>query len=345
MSDYLIHYASKYYDPVKAHEYYMEHRKLVARRKTSDLDEVGQEAASYVKKQLDEERDKEIQTVQTELQTNLSNIQAQIEDLKTASQEEREQKRAEINKQIEKAKKEAAERKNELMRQLGIRIADRNAETQKQIARDTEADKRRKDTLRAQMKSLGKGNSDRKEQLQNLINEITDNRTEENANARAELSKENSADRIDTSEQKQTVSDELRATTKEVKGALKEFIVNSAATLKQGVSDLKDQMSQMKQETKDKVAEIKSKYEEAYLSELDQLHAEHTAVKSSGKSSRSGSSSSSKASSNSSSSSSSTKSSTKKTTKKEHKGFSNGDSGSNDTGKSKRYREGFYVKR
>ena len=28
MSNYLIHYSSPYYDPVKAHEYYMQHRQL-----------------------------------------------------------------------------------------------------------------------------------------------------------------------------------------------------------------------------------------------------------------------------------------------------------------------------
>lgn len=34
MSDYLIHYASPYYDPVKAHEYYMKNRELKGRTST-----------------------------------------------------------------------------------------------------------------------------------------------------------------------------------------------------------------------------------------------------------------------------------------------------------------------
>lgn len=34
-SEYLEHYASKYYDPQKAHEYYMEHRKLKGREKAA----------------------------------------------------------------------------------------------------------------------------------------------------------------------------------------------------------------------------------------------------------------------------------------------------------------------
>lgn len=43
MSDkYLIHYASEYYDPVKAHEYYMKHRHLKGRT-TSGLNEEGKQ--------------------------------------------------------------------------------------------------------------------------------------------------------------------------------------------------------------------------------------------------------------------------------------------------------------
>ena len=51
-------YASKYYDPVKAHEYYMKHRKLKGRRKrgsTAGLSEIGKAAAAEVKEQIQAE--------------------------------------------------------------------------------------------------------------------------------------------------------------------------------------------------------------------------------------------------------------------------------------------------
>lgn len=51
-------YKSKYYDPVKAHEYYMKHRKLKGRKKrtsTADLSEAGKIAAKEVKEQLQAE--------------------------------------------------------------------------------------------------------------------------------------------------------------------------------------------------------------------------------------------------------------------------------------------------
>lgn len=51
-------YKSKYYDPLKAHEYYMKHRKLKGRKKKTsiaDLSETGKIAAKEVKEQLQAE--------------------------------------------------------------------------------------------------------------------------------------------------------------------------------------------------------------------------------------------------------------------------------------------------
>lgn len=55
--DYIKHYASKYYDPVYAHEYYEKHKHLKGR---NQLSEKGKEIADYVKKKMYEERDTKI---------------------------------------------------------------------------------------------------------------------------------------------------------------------------------------------------------------------------------------------------------------------------------------------
>lgn len=59
---YLAHYASQYYDPVKAHEYYMKHRELKNRTSTAQLNEEGKKTADYVKNQLNAERDQKIKS-------------------------------------------------------------------------------------------------------------------------------------------------------------------------------------------------------------------------------------------------------------------------------------------
>ena len=54
--DYLIHYASPYYDPVKAHEYYMRTRELKGKRSTSELNSEGKEVWGYTKNQISIEK-------------------------------------------------------------------------------------------------------------------------------------------------------------------------------------------------------------------------------------------------------------------------------------------------
>ena len=59
---YLAHYASPYYDPVKAHEYYEEHKKLKGRTSRASLNEEGKKVADYVKSQVNEEKDIKLKT-------------------------------------------------------------------------------------------------------------------------------------------------------------------------------------------------------------------------------------------------------------------------------------------
>lgn len=56
MNNEILHYASPYYDPVKAHEYYIKHRELKGSASTAGLNDEGKAAANYVKEQLTTER-------------------------------------------------------------------------------------------------------------------------------------------------------------------------------------------------------------------------------------------------------------------------------------------------
>lgn len=70
----LEHYASPYYDPVKAHEYYMRTRKLKGRSSTSGLNEEGRKAASYVRNQLNEERKKKVEDSKNRRDSEIENV-------------------------------------------------------------------------------------------------------------------------------------------------------------------------------------------------------------------------------------------------------------------------------
>ena len=82
MTNEILHYASPYYDPVKAHEYYMKHRELKGRTSTAGLNDEGKAAASYVKEQLTTEH-------KTKVEANNEDTTNQIDKL-------REQKKSNI---------------------------------------------------------------------------------------------------------------------------------------------------------------------------------------------------------------------------------------------------------
>ena len=112
-------YASPYYDPVKAHEYYERTKHLRERKSTSKLNDSGKNAASYVKQQLDAEKkskieedksrtDSEVESAKERTNTAIeghknltqSKIDGLRSQLKNMSKEQKEQQREQIQSQI-----------------------------------------------------------------------------------------------------------------------------------------------------------------------------------------------------------------------------------------------------
>ncbi len=84
--DILEHYASPYYDPVKAHEYYMKNRELKGRSATSGLNEEGRRVARYVRTQLNEERKQKVNESANSRDSKIANLReetaSEIENLR-----------------------------------------------------------------------------------------------------------------------------------------------------------------------------------------------------------------------------------------------------------------------
>ena len=85
MDNDLQHYASPYYDPQKAHEYYMRTRELKGRRSATKLSDEGKKVWSYTKNEIkaekkakvEEEQEKRKQTI-TALRERASATREQI---------------------------------------------------------------------------------------------------------------------------------------------------------------------------------------------------------------------------------------------------------------------------
>ena len=88
--DEIKHYASPYYDPVKAHEYYLKNRELKGRRSTAKLNDEGKNAARYVKEQLSTERKQKVETHKEQTNSTIDSLRehknAQVEAHKNAMQ-------------------------------------------------------------------------------------------------------------------------------------------------------------------------------------------------------------------------------------------------------------------
>lgn len=83
IEDYLAHYASKYYDPVKAHEYYLKTRELKGRRSSSNLNAEGKKVWSYTKNEISTAK-------KNDVQEEKSNRDNQIKELRVKADKTRE---------------------------------------------------------------------------------------------------------------------------------------------------------------------------------------------------------------------------------------------------------------
>ena len=66
MPDSIAHYASPYYDPVKAHEYYERTKKLKGRKTGMSLNDSGREAKTYVRNRINAKRDLDLKNAESQ---------------------------------------------------------------------------------------------------------------------------------------------------------------------------------------------------------------------------------------------------------------------------------------
>lgn len=137
--DELQHYASPYYDPVKAHEYYLKTREK-GRRSTAKLNEEGKIAARYVREQLSNERKQKVESHREQTMSKIDSLRerknAKIESHKNAM-------RAKIDnlRQMLKGmgKAEKARNKERIYSLIGS-LREENKEMRRQLSEDFKSD-------------------------------------------------------------------------------------------------------------------------------------------------------------------------------------------------------------
>lgn len=175
-------YASPYYDPVKAHEYYMQHRQLKGRKKrasTSDFNERGRIAASIVKTGLADERKKAVDAHKASTNSAIKKLREQssvqikaltskVKSVRSSYKESntkiRNESKAAINalrdqlrgmsKEQKRANRAAIQaRINEIRQNQKARIAENKAKLDKEVEKLKAENQVAKDKIRAALKS------------------------------------------------------------------------------------------------------------------------------------------------------------------------------------------------
>lgn len=229
-------YASPYYDPVKAHEYYMEHRELKGKRaktSTASLNEIGKAAAGSVKQSLQAEKKEKIKQ-HTEAMN--SKIKALRERLNALSPSERKNQKADI----EAAIKQLRAANETFKKQLGLEYDSKYEEELQNIKSD---ESMRQETDR---KSTAGLNEEGKEEAKKAKEEIE-----------AKKEKEINEYSIVTSKQIEKIESQLKSMTPKQRNAMGERF--------------KTKIQSLRDENASKRKEFIDSYNEQYYSKLDEL--------------------------------------------------------------------------
>lgn len=141
----LSHYASPYYDPVKAHEYYEKTKVLTGTSKsTSSLNDEGKAAAKYVKEQLTtektgkvetetESKKKEIESDKNQLASKIESLKMQMQsmDQKKLNKFEQAANKANFNKMIDSLRAESEKVRTKLQEEFSEKKTSLNDEYDK----------------------------------------------------------------------------------------------------------------------------------------------------------------------------------------------------------------------
>lgn len=307
VDDFLQHYASKYYDPVKAHEYYMRTRELKGRTSTAGLNESGREAASYIRKQLNAERDSKIQS-------DKSKSESTISGLKSAKKSETDRIKSEAQAEVErlKAKKqEAFDSATNNLKHVLDQISQSKQKDYKQasehlsrIIENLNADKKSKvesaknsmqsmiDSLNASLKSMSKeARAAKREEIKAQISKLRDDNKKFRDKLTEDTKSSIASERADTRSKKEsitkTASDatktqrELTSKTKEaVSSRTKSDIANTRASAKDAKSKVaektKNDVSSERERHRNVKIKLNSEYMQRYVDELNKLKSDNS---------------------------------------------------------------------
>lgn len=220
----LVHrsYASPYYDPEKAHEYYMKNRELKG-RSTSGLNEEGKFTAKSIKEALDKERDEKIEehrdTTDRQISESKSNMSSSIENMRKSTTSEIKSNTDQMNAQLQiernnvkRTIKEHSDQMNSQIKQLQNQLSNMGPNQRKQ----------RRASFQKKIDELRAENDAQREELQTAYSEFSTDKRSENSETNSRLREDQKEHSAKKREEHTEEKNKLNKEHKEEKKNLKE---------------------------------------------------------------------------------------------------------------------------
>lgn len=259
----LVHYASKYYDPQKAHEYYMRTREL-KRRSTSTLTDNGKEIWAYTKNSIKEEKSSKVKSEQESRDEKIS-------ELRVKADETRENITSRL-KELNEALTQLASNKKQSIdddKESNLDKINENATSQKkQIDSKKSAEIER---LMAIEIPTGLSKTERAMRIAERKKKIAKLRSDATAD-KAKISNKAKTDKAeikaDATNKKSTVSNQTKVdkATNTVNARTERAKVNS---------DIKEAIGRVREAYKSAKADLDASYEQTYQNEFDKIQSEN----------------------------------------------------------------------
>lgn len=268
--DVLIHYASPYYDPVKAHEYYEQHKQLKG-RPTGRLTDEGKEIWKITKMNIDQAKKRDndearlikiysVQEFQKKAKEQRAIVQSKLTELLNAINA----KYKTDTEELTETQKHQIEVNNRLKKQKSEDIKNKKAREIESIIEDTS--------------NIDTSNMDEEEieeyyeKINQKMNKIND-----------KYSKKSEKNVSDTTEKNNKVREEIKNKKTILYEQKKKDINKNREDAKQQrekiANELKDNVKKAVSDLQEKKAKIKEMYEGIYQDEYDKIASEYTKSK------------------------------------------------------------------
>ena len=125
----LQHYASPYYDPVKAHEYYMRTRELKGRRSTTKLNDEGKKVWAYTKNEISGKKKEKVKEEQKKRKQKIAELRAKAKVTREQISAKLKELNAQLTEESSSRRSRVDSRKN-----LIWRILEKKQKTRKSVS-------------------------------------------------------------------------------------------------------------------------------------------------------------------------------------------------------------------